>query len=65
MDKDELFRKFKLAIDSEYEAYQLYTEIAEKSGDTELGVIFRRLASEEWNHREVIIARYNILKDLP
>ncbi len=64
MNKEELFEKFKLAIDNEYEAHRLYTEIAEKSGDSELAVIFRRLAKEEWEHREVIMKRYNILKGL-
>ncbi len=64
MEKEELFRKFKVAIESEYEAYQLYKDIAEKSGDSELRVIFQRLAKEEWEHREIIMKRYSILRGL-
>ncbi len=64
MEKEELFRKFKVAIESEYEAYQLYKDIAENSGDSELRVIFQRLAKEEWEHREIIMKRYSILRGL-
>lgn len=64
MKKEELFRKFKLAIESEYEAYQMYRDIADRSGDAALRIIFERLAGEEWAHREIIMKRYNILKEL-
>jgi rubrerythrin len=63
MEKEELFQKFKMAIESEYEAYQLYKDIAERSGDSELRAIFQKIASEEWEHRETIMKRYSILKD--
>ena len=62
MNRETLFEKMKLAADQEYEAYQLYKEISEKSGDPELKVIFERIAKEEWEHREIIMKRYKILK---
>jgi rubrerythrin len=64
MEKEQLFQKFKLAIDNEFEAHQLYKEIAENSESPELKVIFERLANEEWEHRETILKRYRILKDI-
>jgi rubrerythrin len=47
MNRDTLFEKMKLAVEQEYEAYHLYKEISEKSGDPELQVIFERIAKEE------------------
>ncbi len=64
MKKEELFEKMKLAIENEDRAYRLYKEIAEKSGDSELKVIFERIAREEKEHGETIRRRYDILKDL-
>ncbi|MBI5076290.1 MAG: hypothetical protein HZB62_14145 [Nitrospirae bacterium] len=64
MEQQELFEKMKLAIDREYEAYLLYKDIAENSGEPELRVIFDRIASEEYEHREIILKRYKILKKL-
>ncbi|MCL5023754.1 MAG: hypothetical protein M1497_10390 [Nitrospirae bacterium] len=64
MRREELFQKMKLAIDNEYEAYQLYKDIAERSGDSELKVIFERIAQEELEHRETILHRYAVLKEL-
>jgi rubrerythrin len=63
MDMEELFSKFKLAIENEYEAYQLYRDIAYRS-DGALRVLFERLAGEEWEHRELIMRRYRIMKGL-
>lgn len=64
MDEHELFEKMKLAIDQEYDAYLMYKDIADNSGQPELKVIFDRLADEEKQHREVILKRYRILKGL-
>lgn len=64
MNKEELFLKLKTAIDNEYDAYRMYTEIAEKSGDPELTVIFRRIAAEEYSHWQTIQNRYKILAQL-
>lgn len=64
MDRQELFQKMKMAGEQEYNAYLLYKEIAERSGDPELKIIFERIASEEWEHRNTIMKRYNILKGL-
>ncbi|MBI5633328.1 MAG: hypothetical protein HZA15_07625 [Nitrospirae bacterium] len=64
MDKQELFDKMKLAVDQEYEAYLMYKDIADNSGQPELKVIFERIASEEYQHREIILKRYRILKGL-
>jgi rubrerythrin len=63
MKEDDLFQTFKVAIDNEYQAYQMYTEIAEKSEDSELGVIFRRMAKEEWEHMDTIMKRYKMLRN--
>jgi rubrerythrin len=54
----------KLATEQEYEAYQLYKDIAEHSGDPELRAIFEQMASEELKHRDVIMKRYNKLREL-
>jgi len=62
--KEELFKKLKTAIDNEYDAYLMYKDIAERSGDAELRVIFNRIAGEEYNHWETIQKRYNILTQL-
>lgn len=64
MDRQELFAKMKLAIDQEYEAYLMYKDIADNSGDPELKIIFGRIADEEHQHRELILKRYSILKGL-
>ncbi len=64
MDQQELFEKMKLAIDREYDAYLMYRDIADNSGDPELRVIFDRIANEEYEHRELILKRYGILKGL-
>ncbi len=63
MEREELFKKFKVAVENEYEAYQMYKGIAEECGDPELSIIFDRLAREEWQHREIIMKRYSILKE--
>lgn len=62
MKDEELYQKFKLAIENEFAAYQMYKDIAEGSEDPELKIIFQRIASEEWEHRELIMKRYAILK---
>lgn len=64
MTRDELYQKMKLAIDNEYEAYRLYKDIADSSKDSELKVIFERIAREELQHREILLKRYAILKEL-
>ncbi len=64
MEKEQLFQKLKLAIENEFEAHNFYKEIAENSASPEIKVIFERLAREEWEHRETILKRYRILKDL-
>ncbi len=64
MDQKELFEKMKLAIEQEYEAYLMYKDIADNSGDPELKIIFERIADEEHQHRDVILKRYKIMKEL-
>jgi len=64
MEKEQLFQKFKLAIENEYEAHQFYKEIAEASDSPELRVVFERLASEELEHHDTILRRYSILKGI-
>jgi rubrerythrin len=64
MEREQLFQKFKMAIDNEFEAHQFYKEIADKSESPELRLIFERLAKEEWEHRETILKRYRILREL-
>ncbi len=63
MKKEELFQKFKLAIENEYDAFQLYSNIAEISEDPELRVIFQKIAGEELEHRNILMQRYKILKE--
>ncbi len=64
MTERELFQRLKLAIDNEFNAYKLYSDIAEQSASAELKAIFERIAGEELAHREIIMERYAILKDL-
>ena len=64
MKKEELFRKLKIAIENEYDAYKMYKEIADTSADAELKVIFNRIAEEEYNHWQTIQKRYSILEQL-
>ncbi len=64
MTKEELFQRLKLAIDNEYNAYTLYSDIASQSTSSELKAIFERIAGEELAHREIIMERYALHKDL-
>lgn len=64
MEKDELFQKIKLAIDNEYEAYRLYSEMAEMSVDPSLALIFKKIAEEEYEHWQTLQKRYKLLHQM-
>jgi rubrerythrin len=62
MEKKELFEIFKVAVDKEHEAYELYKGIAEKVDDENLKKIFEGIANDELRHKEQIMEQYNILR---
>ncbi len=64
MEKDELFHKIKLAIDNEYEAHRLYSEMAEMSNDPSLKLIFKKIADEEYEHWQTLQQRYKLLHQM-
>jgi len=61
----ELFKKFKLAIEREYEAYELYKGIAEESSDKKMKKMFEEIAGDELEHRNKIMALYKKMKEEP
>ncbi|MDP2157983.1 MAG: ferritin family protein [Nitrospirota bacterium] len=59
----EMFKKFKFAIEKEYEAYELYKGIAEESSDKKMKMMFEEIASDELEHRRKIMAMYKKMKE--
>jgi rubrerythrin len=50
MTKEELIRAVRFAIAAEFEAVQLYTQIADASDDPEVSIVMRDVANEELVH---------------
>jgi len=61
----EIFKKFKFAIEKEYEAYELYMGIAEESSDKKMKKMFEEIAGDELEHRKKIMALYKKMKEAP
>lgn len=62
MDKESLFKAFKIAIEREYEAKKFYADIAEKVNDKELKELFKTFAAEETRHFEKLQSLYGAMK---
>lgn len=63
MDTPEsFFSAFKLAIDEEQKASELYMTLAKMCEETELKKLFEQFAAEELEHKEKLIEKYNELK---
>jgi rubrerythrin len=63
MEKEELFKLFKIMIDREQEAYETYKGLAEKFNDDNLKKMFEDMANDELRHIEQIMEQYNILRE--
>lgn len=63
MDRESLFRAFKIAIDREYEAKKFYTDIAEQVDEKELKELFKSFAAEETKHFEKLQSIYKAMKE--
>jgi len=50
MDMEKFYEAFKIAMEGEEEAYELYKELAEKTKDTELKKLFEAFANDESRH---------------
>jgi rubrerythrin len=63
MEKEELFKLFKIIIDREQEAYEMYKGLAQKFNDENLKKMFEDMANDELRHIEQIMEQYNILRE--
>jgi rubrerythrin len=63
MDITERFLSaFKLAIDDEQRAHELYMSLAEMCDETELKNLFKKFAEDELQHKKILMDRYKELK---
>jgi rubrerythrin len=62
MDREQYFSAFKLAIEEEQKAHELYSTLAEMSTDPETKKIFEQFARDELEHRRKLMDRYSKLK---
>jgi len=62
MDREQYFTAFKLAIEEEQKAHELYSTLADMSTDPETKKIFKQFARDELEHRRKLMARYETLR---
>lgn len=62
MDKEELFRVFKKAIEDEQKAYDFYMKAAAGTQDPEVRKTFEDLAKTELRHSEILEEKYQELR---
>ena len=60
--EEELFSTFKLAIEREQEAYELYTYLADKTEDGEAKEVLMKLASDEAEHKSHLLQLYESMR---
>jgi rubrerythrin len=60
--KEKFFSAFKLAIDEEQKAYDLYMTLAEMCDESELKNIFEKFAAEELQHKKTLMDKYKEMK---
>jgi rubrerythrin len=57
-----LFELFKVAIEREQEAQQLYADMALNCEDDELRLVIETLGDSERSHEELLLERYKLLR---
>jgi rubrerythrin len=60
---EKLFSAFKLAIDEEQKAYEMYMTLAEMSEESTLKQFFEKLAADELQHKKILMERYKDMKN--
>ena len=64
MDKTEkFFAAFKLAIDEEQKAYDLYLHLAELCDEEDLKELLNEFAADELEHKKILMDKYKGLKN--
>jgi rubrerythrin len=64
MDKTEkFFAAFKLAIDEEQKAHDLYVHLAELCEEEDLKTLFNEFAADELEHKTILMDKYKALKN--
>lgn len=63
MDRETLFNAFKLAIDKEHEASEMYTGFAQKTTEPELKQLFENFANVELSHFRKLKELYAKMKE--
>ena len=61
--KEKFFSAFKLAIDEEQKAYELYVRLAEMCDESELIKLFEKFAADELQHKKILMDRYKEMKN--
>lgn len=62
MDKEKLYEAFKIAMEGEEEAYELYKELSEKTNDIDLKKLFEEFANDESKHLRELKERYESMR---
>ena len=57
------FSAFKLAIDEEQKAYELYMTLAEMCDESDLKIIFEKFATDELQHKKILMERYKEMRN--
>ena len=60
---EKFFSAFKLAINEEQKAYELYMTLAEICDETELKKLFEEFAAAELEHKKILMDRYKAMKN--
>jgi rubrerythrin len=60
---EKFFASFKLAINEEQKAYELYMTLAEMCDGSELKNLFEKFAADELQHRNILMERYKEMKN--
>jgi rubrerythrin len=59
---EKFFSAFKLAINEEQKAYELYISLAEMCDESELKKLFEKFAADELQHKNILMERYKEMK---
>ena len=59
---EKFFSAFKLAIDEEQKAHELYMTLAEMCDESELKKLFEKFAADELQHKNILMERYKEMK---
>jgi rubrerythrin len=61
MDRDSLFKTFRLAISQEHEAYEFYQKAAAGTDSAAAKELFKKFAARELSHKTELEKMYNEL----